>query len=229
MLPEAAPAVHPVQVQPVEVRPVEALDDRLSGTQWLYAPKAGAAFVPLTLSDDGVLAGTDADSTRYWAVEMAALWFYGADGRATARFDRIIQGPDGVQILGTSPPERGEPVVLRAYAPHATAAVVPGSPGPSTLELRLDLCAGAWSFGVRAGARIATLCLQGDGTLSGGMRPTESAWRLEGGQLVFLHKSGRPTVRFTAIEVRDGRWTFSGAALANDSIVLELRQASPSP
>jgi hypothetical protein len=45
--------------------------------------------------------------------------------------------------------------------------------------------------------------------------------------LVFLHKSGRPTLRFTTMVIREGHWTLSGPALANEHILYELSQLSP--
>jgi len=213
--PEAAPAAGPG----------DALDDRLAGTRWLYAPPAGAAAIPVTLGAEGVLVGADDQATRYWAVEEAALWFYAADGRATARFDRLIREAEGVQIIGTSPPGSGTPVALRALTSRPAAPATPSTPGPTVLALRLDLCDHDWAFGEKAGNPIATLRLLRDGTLSGSVRPTESSWRLEGDQLVLLHKSGRPTTRFTTLLVRDGRWTLSGPSLANDRIIFELSQA----
>lgn len=207
----------------------DAPDERLSGTQWLYAPKAGAVATPVTLGVDGVLAGIENDALRYWAVEDGMLWFYAADGRATACFKRVIRGAEGVQIVGTSPPETGAPVVLRACAPRPAVSPGPASPGSTVLELRLDVCAHPWAFGVRTGATIATVRLLRDGSLSGTSRPTESSWRLDGGQLVFLHRSGRPTTRFTTIEVRDSLWTLSGSCLANHRIVHELCQMPSEP
>ena len=228
--PVPAAAVRPDRTravpEPLSSQPV--LDDRLSGTRWRYAPKAGAAFVPVTLDAEGIVSGTGNDAIRYWAVEEAVLWLYGADGRATARFDRILQEPDGVRIFGASPPESGDPVVLRAEPPRPAAAPVsPAGSGPTVLEVRLEPCNHNWAFGPKAEGPIATLRPLPDGTLSGSPRPSESLWRLEDGVLVFLHKSGRPTLRFTTMVIREGHWTLSGPALANEHILYELSQLSP--
>ena len=210
--------------------PCDVLDERLAGSKWLYAPKTGAIAIPVVLGADGVLIGTDINFAKYWAAEEALLWFYGADGKATARFDRITHEPDGTQMVGTSPPVTGAPIVLRAYSPpNASSQNSPATIGSAILELRLDLCAHRWAFGVKGDDVIATLSLDQDGVISGGKRQSESLWRIEDGRLVFLHKSGRPTVRFTSIDIHDSQWTLWGKCIANDQIVHELRQIPSVP
>jgi len=206
-----------------------ALDESLSGTRWHFATQLGSGLVLVTLDANGILAGIEGDLARYWAVEEAALWFYAADGRVTARFDRVVRGADGVQIVGTSPPSSDVRVVLREVVPDPVAPAIPSTLGSTTLERRLDLCAQPWAFGVRGGDAISALQLRPDGAVAGGTRASETSWRLDGGQLVFLHKSGRPTTRFTVIEIRDGLWTLSGPSLANDRIVHELHQLPAPP
>ncbi|MEI6557738.1 MAG: hypothetical protein WCO00_04965 [Rhodospirillaceae bacterium] len=202
--------------------PADALDDRLAGSRWLYEPTPGATPLALLLDADGVLAGAGSDLFRYWAVDAAMLWFYAADGRATARFESIRHGADGVEITGMSPPDSGTPAVLRAPVSRPAAAPAPSNPASTALELRLELCGCDWLFGERGAAPLATLRLLRDGTVSGSLRATESTWRLEGSHLVFLHKSGRPTTRFTTVTCQDGCWTLSGPSLANSRIVHEL-------
>ncbi|MBI1207106.1 MAG: hypothetical protein GC191_07435 [Azospirillum sp.] len=225
--PPGQPVTEPPAIEPppgaAAVDPGQTIGDHLAGTRWLYAPPEGAVVATVTLGAEGVLLGGGA-ALSYWAVENAQLWFYGADGRATARFDRITGEGQGARIVGTSPPESTAVVVLRTESQSRPAVAAAATKARPTLELRLELCDRDWRFGENGGGTIATLRLLPDGTLSGSARPAESAWRLDGEVLVFLHKSGRPTTRFTKLILDDGRWCLSGRYLANDRILHELQQ-----
>lgn len=72
-----------------------------------------------------------------------------------------------------------------------------------------------WTFLHREGDVIAlNVRLDPSGAILGVDHPNESRWEFEGGrQLVFFHRDGYPTTKFTEVKLVDNRWELSGRLL----------------
>ncbi|WP_207456243.1 hypothetical protein [Azospirillum sp. SYSU D00513] len=201
---------------PAELAVTEAA---LAGSRWTLEPTEGAPFGTLTLEADTSLSGGAHPRMRYWSAENGVLSLYDANGRPSARFDRMLR-EQGAAVLSGSDPATGTGYLLRSQA--ASAASVEPLSGGTTLTGPLEVT-GTWQLEGSGGAALATLRLLPGGGIEGG-RPSEATWRIAGDALLLCHAGGRPTSRFDGFQYRAGLWSLTGCLTSDESVTLTLRQ-----
>lgn len=81
-----------------------------------------------------------------------------------------------------------------------------------------------WQFGRADGSVIANrIRLLPGGKIDGYYHPNEDHWGVERGVLVFYHKSGKPSCRFSSSRTENGRLVLRGPFLFNKTITHVLR------
>ena len=122
--------------------------------------------------------------------------------------------------------------VSEVFEPAPTPPVspsVPASPHPlpnkEVVLSREFLTSHSWTFLHGQGDVISPrVRLDPSGEILGVGHPNETRWGLEGGVLVFYHKDGRPSTRFTNMQRQDGKIVLSGRLLLTppDEVVIHV-------
>ncbi len=82
-----------------------------------------------------------------------------------------------------------------------------------------------WQFGRGDGSVIAhKIRLLPGGKIDGYYHPNEDHWGVEEGYLIFYHKNGNPTCRFTSSQSQNGRRILSGQFLLNQNVIHVLKE-----
>jgi hypothetical protein len=118
-------------------------------------------------------------------------------------------------------------ITVETLRPDASDGRPPTERTPaSPLILTAEFLTGRnWEFRHREGDVIALrVRLTEDGRIDGIGHPNEDRWRLEAGQLVFLHRDGRASTRFTETERANGKVVLSGRLLLTppDEVVIHV-------
>jgi hypothetical protein len=206
---KAVPASPPPFVATATATTTDIAASSFTGLAWTYDDGSGATPERILLENAGTVDGPPSRRARYWSVEDGALMLFDADGLPVAHFDRLRREGSGLVATGTAGDGRGPAQTLRQEAG------VPETPAAG-LVLHLDLVATEWHFATADGEDLGHVLLGPDGRIVGSTRPSEALWRFDGDTLLFLHTSGRPTLRFDRFEYRAGRWTLRGAPVGRD-------------
>ncbi len=88
-----------------------------------------------------------------------------------------------------------------------------------------NLTSATWQFGRTNGSVISNqMRLMPNGVITGYQHPNESRWGIESKTLVFYHRSGRVTTRFTSCRKVNGVTILSGTFLPNPGITHVLKE-----
>ena len=166
------------------------------------------------LRPDGRIEGYSHPNESRWGFQNGTVIFYHQSGQPSCRFSETRQ-MDGRLVLSG-------PFLSRPDITHVLIALGPAIDVRGPIS---DFTRRTWQFGRGDGSVIAgDIRLRPGGRIQGYYHPNESRWGLEGDIVVFYHKSGQATCRFTTMEKEGETLVLSGPFLPNPAFTHVLTE-----
>ncbi|MBI4776311.1 MAG: hypothetical protein HY788_19380 [Deltaproteobacteria bacterium] len=197
---------------PVHVKIHRKAQTDVTLTDWQFGRGDGSIIADrIRLLPDGRIEGYSHPNESRWGYEGDTVVFYHQSGSPTCRFTSAGQEAGGIVLRGSFLPDPGITHVLREKG--------------KTQKVQIDVTLLVWQFGRGDGSIIADrIRLLPDGRIEGYSHPNESRWGLEGDTVVFYHRNGSPTCRFTSAGEETGMAVLRGPFLPDPRITHVLRE-----